>query len=40
MDRFSGGERMAFVYGLLTGTVLGTLSWWLWLITTRMAAGV
>lgn len=40
MDRFTDGERMAFVYGFLAGTVLGVGSWWMWLIMARMAAGV
>ena len=29
-----------FVMGMVVGLVAGTLGWWLWLLTTRLAAGV
>lgn len=29
-----------FAMGLLVGVVGTTLGWWLWLLTTRVAAGV
>lgn len=40
MDQFPYGDWRAFALGIICGTAIGTVTWWLWLLTTRLAAGV